>query len=103
VIVGNPAALALESGITEAYARLSFRALGFFVIHVGGRSYGVRSSDATMLACSFDQVKKRIVDRGGHTAAFATEVDPGNLGGHLKTGQSWSLQNRPVGRHARTS
>jgi hypothetical protein len=52
----------LELGITEAYARLGFRALGFFVIDVGGRGYGVRSPNATMLACSFDQVKKHIVD-----------------------------------------
>lgn len=74
MIVGNPAVFALESHIGRAYARLSLRALGFFLIHIRGMSYGVRSSDATMLACSYDGVERRIRRRGTHTAPFAAEV-----------------------------
>jgi len=74
MIVGDPASLAIESSISKAYLRPSFLALGFFVIHVGGRCYGVRSADATMLACSFDEVNKRLTERGRHHAPFAGEA-----------------------------
>ena len=42
----------IESGVAQAYERLSFRALGFFVLHVGGMRYGVFEPDATLLANS---------------------------------------------------
>jgi Immunity protein 42 len=74
MIVGNPSIFAIESGITHAYKRLSFRALGYFLIHIAGSSYGVRSPDASLLACSFDKVKERIGNRGRHIASFATGV-----------------------------
>ncbi len=70
VIVGDPSVFALESSITQPYERLSQRALGFFVIHVAGACYGVRSSDATLLACSFDAVQRRIAQRGKHCVRF---------------------------------
>jgi immunity protein 42 of polymorphic toxin system len=38
MIVGNPSIFAIESQITKAYESLSMRALGFFVVHIGGRS-----------------------------------------------------------------
>jgi len=79
MIIGDPAAFAIESKIAHAYERLSFRALGFFVIHVGGYRYGVREPDATMLACSLSAVEKRIAERGRHTAPFATESDSGAI------------------------
>ena len=73
MVVGDPQTLAIESGINSVYEQLSQRALGFFVIHVGGRTYGVRSPEATLLACSFDAVKRRIAQRGKHSAPFASE------------------------------
>jgi Immunity protein 42 len=79
MIVGNSSVFAVESGITRAYESLSLRALGFFVIHMGGRSYGVCKPDATMLARSFDVVQTRIASRGKHTAPFATELDAGKI------------------------
>lgn len=69
--VGKSSDFGIESGISRAYERLSQRALGFFVLKVGGRTYGVRSPEATLLACSFDAVKQRLERRGQHTAAFA--------------------------------
>ena len=67
--------LAIESSITRPYADLGLRALGFFVIHVSGKSYGVRSPDATMLACSVDSVRRRIARRGTHRICFGSESD----------------------------
>jgi immunity protein 42 of polymorphic toxin system len=78
-MIGNASVLAIESSITLAYERLSFRALGFFVIHVAGRSYGRRLPDSTLLACSYDEVGRRIAMRGSHNVAFATEPDAGKI------------------------
>jgi len=79
LIDGKPSVLGIESSITRAYQRLSFRALGFFVIYVCGRCYGRRSSDSTMLACSYDEVERRIAMRGTHTVPFANESDAGKI------------------------
>jgi hypothetical protein len=68
-----------QSEITHAYERLSLRALGFFVIHVMDRCYGVNSADATMLANSFDTVCRRIVERGRYNATFALDPDAGKI------------------------
>jgi hypothetical protein len=76
-MVGDPSVLAVESRITRAYERLSFRAIGYFVIHVGGRRYGVQLPEASMLVCSFDSVARRIARRGEHAAPFASGRDAG--------------------------
>jgi hypothetical protein len=73
ISVGNPSVLAIESSITQPYARVSQRGLGYFVIYVGGNRYGIRAPDATLLACSLDSVRRRIARRGTHVAPFATE------------------------------
>jgi hypothetical protein len=69
--VGDTSIFAIESKITRAFERLSFRGLGFFVIHVAGQCYGIKSPDQSMLACSFDEVGRRIKGRGTHQAPFA--------------------------------
>jgi len=79
MVIGNPSVFAIESVITQAYERLSQRALGFFVVHVGDRRFGVCESDATMLGCSFDTVQRRVARRGTHTASFAIEPDAGKI------------------------
>jgi hypothetical protein len=73
MIIGSPTTVAIESGVSRAYAELGMRALGFFIIRVAGQSFGVREADATLLACSFDSVERRIAHRGRHVAPFATE------------------------------
>jgi hypothetical protein len=75
MIVGNPTIFAIESGITKAYDRLSFRALGYFVIHVSGRCYGVKEPDASMLAVSLDEVGRKIDGRGSHESPFPMNAD----------------------------
>jgi Immunity protein 42 len=79
MVIGDPSVFAIESAISQAYDRLSFRGLGYFVIHVKCRRYGVCEPEATMLACSLDAVERRISDRGCHTTAFATELDAAQI------------------------
>ena len=79
LIVGDPTTFAIESEIAQAYEQLSLRALGFFVIHVMGRSYGVTDPDATMLANSFDTVGRRIAKRGLHNPPFPPNADAGEI------------------------
>lgn len=75
MVVGEISDFAIESRIEKAYARLSFRALGYFVIYIDNNRYGVYSTEATMLACSFDEVLRRVAYRGSHVAPFAAETD----------------------------
>lgn len=71
MIAGNINEFAIESRICAAYANPGIRALGYFVIHISGHRFGVFRPDATLLACSFDEVERRIGRRGEHTAFFA--------------------------------
>ena len=79
MIIGNQAVFALEHGIKHAFSRLSFRALGYFIIYISGRSFGVRSKDATMLSNSFDEVQERLNRRGLHIAPFSLEAKAGDI------------------------
>ena len=74
MIVGNPTEFAIASEMTVAYERLSFRGLGSFTIFVGGFQYGVLDHHATMLACSFDEVERRIRNRGMHISPLGIET-----------------------------
>jgi hypothetical protein len=84
MIVGDPLIFAIESNSTQAYEQLGLRALGFFVVHVMGRSYGVKSPDATMLAISFDEVGRRFAERGRHNASFSTEPNGGEIANAIR-------------------
>lgn len=79
MIVGDPEIFAIESVITEAYENPGLRALGCFVIHIAGRSYGVKESDATMLACSFEEVGRRLAGRGSHNPVFPMDASTGEI------------------------
>lgn len=79
MIIGNPNIFAIESEITQASERLSQMALGFFVIHVMGRSYGVREPNATTLGVSFNEVGRRIAERGSHSFPAVVDADPGDV------------------------
>jgi hypothetical protein len=75
MIVGDTGTFAIESGMLQSYSRPSLRALGLFVIHVGGLRYGVSESAATLMANSFEEVRNRIARRGLHAAPFSDEPD----------------------------
>lgn len=71
MLAGDVSRFAIETAVKEAYASESLMALGSFVVHVAGKSYGVPASDATLLAAPFDSIRARIARRGQHCAPFA--------------------------------
>jgi hypothetical protein len=77
MIIGQPAQFAIESSISKACEDLSIRAIGSFVIHLGGCHYGRDAPNSTAMACSFDEVGRRITRRGTHTAPFSAAPDAG--------------------------
>ncbi len=79
MMIGNPLKLAIESEITQASERSSQMAMGFFVIDVMGRSYGVREPNATALGASFNEVGRRIARRGSHSLPAIMEADAGSV------------------------
>lgn len=74
MIVGDPRSFAIESSITLAFPKLSQRALGYFLIHIGGNQHGEKRRDASMLACSFDGVGERLARRGMHEMRCVSDV-----------------------------
>ena len=75
MIVGDRNLFAIESSITEALPSLGQRALGYFVIHILGKIYGVREPNASLLACSFDEVCARLARRGTHKVSYLSDID----------------------------
>jgi Immunity protein 42 len=75
MIIGDPSVFAIESGIMQAYEQLGLRALGFFVIHIMGKSYGIKEPDAAHLANSFDEVSRRVTARGNHMPPFPVDAE----------------------------
>jgi hypothetical protein len=75
MLVGDINVIAIESDITHAYNSLGQRGLGFFVVYVSGKRYGVYSPDATLLACSFYEVSNRISRRRQHVVPFDDDED----------------------------
>ena len=63
-IIGDTSKFAIESGISQAFERRSFLALGFFLIHVGGVCYGVRDDQATMLSSPLQKLNRILRLRG---------------------------------------
>ncbi|MEP9359496.1 Imm42 family immunity protein [Sphingomonas sp. KR3-1] len=73
MLVGDQGSFAIESGITQLLPGQP-RGLGWFVVHVGGKRYGVRKPSATLLDCSFDEVNNRVWRRGTHQVPFLSDV-----------------------------
>ncbi len=74
-VVGDRTSFAIESAITQAFPNLAQRALGYFVIHIRGKAYGVQEPDASMLGCSFEAVNDRLRRRGTHQVPFLSTID----------------------------
>jgi hypothetical protein len=68
LIIGNRHQFGIESDITEAHDNPGLFATGYFLVFLNGRQFGVRHPDATMLACSIDEAKSRLVRKGKHIA-----------------------------------
>lgn len=76
MIIGNPKLFAIESYISSFNKNSGIRGIGFFLIHILNKEYGVRKKDATALGCSFDEIENRIKMRNMHTAPFSNCEDP---------------------------
>lgn len=74
MVIGDKNEFAIETEMFKAYESLGFLAGGFFVIYINGFCYGVRELDATMLACSYNEVKFRLSKRGTHTFPFLSKL-----------------------------
>ena len=74
MIVGERSLFAIESEITRAVPNLSQRALGFFVIHISGRTFGIKQPDASMMGCSFNEVNDRLKRRGTHSTPVLDDI-----------------------------
>lgn len=79
MLAGDVSRFAIETAIKEAYDAPSLKALGSFVVHVAGKSYGAQTSDATLLAVPFDSIRRRIARRGQHCAPFSQFSDTSAL------------------------
>jgi Immunity protein 42 len=79
ILYGDPANFAIETGIVEVFERTSQLGIGYFVLHVAGRRFGVLKPDATLLACSYDSVERRLSRRGRHNVFFGAEADAINI------------------------
>jgi hypothetical protein len=79
MIIGNPETFAIESEISEAYDSLGQMALGFFVIYVGGRRYGYREPDSTLIGTSFNGMRRRIAERGNHKSSLPSNADAAQI------------------------
>lgn len=75
MIVGDTSKFAIESEISVAFPEVHKIALGFFILHLANKSYGVRQADASFLACSLQAVRQRIANRGNHESFLAVVDD----------------------------
>jgi hypothetical protein len=74
VIVGSRERFGIESQISVASPDGFERSSGYFVIYLGGKSYGVKEADASMLGCSFEEVRNRLGERGTHSLPFLSDL-----------------------------
>lgn len=78
-LIGNRECFAIESRISIAYAIHDYNASGSFVIHIGGKTYGIDAHDATDLGCSLLRVEERLATRGGHASHIADYINAGEI------------------------
>jgi hypothetical protein len=71
IVTATTGEFTIESGVSEYFPGPGQMALGWFTIRIRGTVYGVKSPDATLLACSYDSVCERIRRRGSHDPVFS--------------------------------
>ena len=72
---GDRGVFAIESAMSRVFDSTSLYGLGYFVVHLNNARFGVYARDATALACSLDEVRERISQRGKHSAAEWNDLD----------------------------
>jgi hypothetical protein len=86
----------IKSGIAVAYESPGLRALGHFILRIADREYGVNEHDASMLACSFDEVERRIKDRGKHVIFFSKHPSAGEIADVVYSAIYGTSQTSPI-------
>jgi hypothetical protein len=70
-IHGDFSEFCIEWAMSKPFDENSFLALGYFNISINRTRYGVKAPDATLLANTYDEIKKRLCDRGSHVSTFS--------------------------------
>lgn len=87
IVVGDSSRFSIESCVAEYMRSPGQRGLGYFVVNLSGRCFGVKEPNATLLACSFDAVQRRIEKRGDHILPFSSEPSASKIvGAYLISG-----------------
>jgi hypothetical protein len=60
----------LESFVDSYLPDIGQMAIGYFSISIDGRAYGVKRKDASLLACSYDAVVRRLKASDSHRLSF---------------------------------
>lgn len=100
ILAGDPGRFAVECQITAVNESLSWLGLGCFLIHIGGKQFGIREPDATMLGCSFNALERRISRRGLHLAPNLADAEAFDLAAAVNLaiygdpGPSWSFRDK---------
>jgi Immunity protein 42 len=79
MIIGRPQSFEIEYRITAIGDAISRNALGCFILHINGASFGLHEPDATPLGPAYADIKKRIARRGLHTVPFAAHPNAGEI------------------------
>ncbi|MBB4100454.1 hypothetical protein GGR46_004026 [Sphingomonas kyeonggiensis] len=79
ILVGNPEMLAIESCVDEFVAQKSQMGIGYFLIHVGGRQYGVKKPRACVMGNSYNEIVSRISQDGKHILNSSSKIDSKEL------------------------
>jgi hypothetical protein len=66
MIVGDPNYFAIESEMTAAFIDDTYKALGYFCVHIGGVCFGIKKSCAAHIGFAYISALGRIEYRGRH-------------------------------------
>ncbi|MEN2711105.1 hypothetical protein ACQKOH_06405 [Sphingomonas sp. NPDC092331] len=83
ILTGDRTALAIESYVDEFIASRSQMGIGYFLIHAGGKRYGVEDPRACAMGSSYSEVLSRLRREGEHVLTFASRIDARDLAIHV--------------------
>jgi hypothetical protein len=79
ILVGDVNIIAVESYVDQFLPAKGQLGVGYFIIHVAGRVFGVKDRRASVLGNSYYEVCERIGRRGKHDLSFSGQVDAKEL------------------------
>lgn len=67
---GNRSIFGIESGVFEFIENPNQLGIGYFIIQMDGKEFGVKKERATILGNSYWEIKARLARKGRHTISF---------------------------------